>query len=88
MHHNVTLGPAVHHYVRLGRKVHQWRISPEAFGRVSPTKRHENHCFHAHVTLGNGCRLVRLAFDQNNALLTDAFRPQSEQSVIHFMVEL
>jgi hypothetical protein len=31
---------------------------------------------------------MRLARDQNNALLTDAFRPQSEQSVIHFMVEL
>jgi hypothetical protein len=25
---------------------------------------------------------MRLARDQNNALLTDAFRPQSEQSVI------
>ena len=31
---------------------------------------------------------MRLARDQNNALMTDAFRPQSEQSVIHFMVEL
>ena len=31
---------------------------------------------------------MRLARDQNNALLTDAFRPQSEQSVINFMVEL
>ena len=40
---------------RLGRKVHQWRIGPESFGRVSPTKRHENHCFHAYATLGNGC---------------------------------
>ena len=30
---------------------------------------------------------MRLARDQNNSLLTDAFRPQSEQSVIHFMVE-
>ena len=72
----VTLGPAVHHYVTLGRKVHQWRIGPESFGRVSPTKRHENHCFHAYVayvTLGNGCWLMHLARDQNNALLTDAF---------------
>ena len=55
MHHYVTLGPAVHHYVTLGRKVHEWRIGPESFGRVSPTTRHENHCFHAYVTLGNGC---------------------------------
>jgi hypothetical protein len=88
MHHYVTLGPAVHHYVTLGRKVHQWRIGHKSFGRVSPTTRHKNHCFHAYVTLGNGCGLMRLSRDQNNALLTDAFRLQSEQSVIHFMVEL
>jgi hypothetical protein len=31
---------------------------------------------------------MRLARDKNNALLTDAFRLQSEQSVINFMVEL
>ena len=52
MHPYVTLGPAVHHYVTLGRKVHQWRFGPECFGRVLPTIRHENHCFHAYVTGG------------------------------------
>jgi hypothetical protein len=76
MRHYVTLGSAVHHYVTLGRKVHQGRIGPESFGRVSPTTRHENHCF----PLFSCLRHV------GKGMLTDANSPRSKSCAFDWCI--
>ena len=55
----------VHHYVKLGKKVHQWCISPESSWPSIPNETSEKPLFHALRNVGKW-------------MLTDAFSPRSK----------
>ena len=63
----------------VGGKVHQWCISPESFWPSFPNDMSEKPLFSCLRNVGKWM-LMHLARDQNNALVNDAFRPQSSDS--------